>query len=185
LGEEEIILDVFKKLRDRFSSLKLVIATRDISRAENILSLIRGHTLKGALRSRLREDRALYDVLVLDTLGELNRIYGIATVAFVGGSLVPVGGHNLLEPATFGVPVLFGPHTHNFVSMSENLLRTGGGIRVVNGDELFKILEELIQNPEKREAMGACAMDFVKANRGAISRVMEHIKKRIPLHDQD
>jgi 3-deoxy-D-manno-octulosonic-acid transferase len=84
--------------------------------------------LAAAVRTKVRKEGNPYDVLVLDTVGELGRVYGLGNVAFVGGSFAPIGGHNLLEPAGFGIPVLFGPHTHNFELMSESILSVRRGI---------------------------------------------------------
>ncbi|HIJ19821.1 MAG TPA: 3-deoxy-D-manno-octulosonic acid transferase, partial [Deltaproteobacteria bacterium] len=115
-GEEEIVLDVFMRIRASFPDFRLILAPRDIGRSREIMEMVSKRDLKWVLRSRLSAgEGAEWDVLVLDTMGELGRIYGLAGVSFVGGSLVRVGGHNLLEPASFGCPILFGPYTHNFV----------------------------------------------------------------------
>ncbi|MBU0733352.1 MAG: 3-deoxy-D-manno-octulosonic acid transferase [Proteobacteria bacterium] len=129
-----------------------------------------------ATRHMPSRDGVPYDVLVLNTMGELGHIYGIASLSFVGGSLVPVGGHNLLEPATFGCPVLFGPHTHNFVSMSEALLECRGGCRVRDGNELYDTMLRLLGDKEMCARMGDRAKGFVEKNRGALERVVEHVK---------
>ncbi len=176
-GEEELILDVFKRLKSNFPQLRLILAPRDINRAEFILNLIARKRLKGTLRSKIDSKNTLLDVIVLDSIGELGRIYGIGTVAFVGGSLVPVGGHNLLEPASFGVPVLFGPHTHNFVAMSDLLISCGGGERVKDAEELYTGISELLADNHKRRTMGKNAVEFVHGNRGALSNVMGYIRR--------
>jgi 3-deoxy-D-manno-octulosonic-acid transferase len=175
-GEEEVLLDVFKELRVSFPDFLLIVAPRDIGRSREIIKMVLERELKGSLRSRLgqfEEDR--WDVLVLDTMGELGRIYGLAGVSFVGGSLVPVGGHNLLEPAGFGCPVLFGPHTHNFVLMSSMLLEWKGGLRVHDATSLQEALNSLLRNREKCAQMGANAKAFVASNSGALERVLEMI----------
>jgi 3-deoxy-D-manno-octulosonic-acid transferase len=115
-------------------------------------------------------------VLVLNTMGELGRIYGLGSVCFVGGSLVPIGGHNLLEPAGFGIPVVFGPHTHNFVSMAGALLEGGGGRRVRNSDELYMTLKAFLEDREMRIRAGERAKAFVERNRGALERVLCYVK---------
>ena len=114
-------------------------------------------------------------ILILDTIGELGRVYGVGRISFVGGSLVPVGGHNLLEPASFGCPVLFGPHTHNFVLMSQLLVESGGGIRIKNGEELFIAVKTLLNNPDRSASMGKAAKAYVAMNKGALERVMSYI----------
>lgn len=178
-GEEEIILEVFKRLRPSFPHLRLIIAPRDIERSDEILRIIRGIGLKAVLRTGVSRDTAVYDVLVLNTIGELGRIYGLGIVSFVGGSLVPIGGHNLLEPASFGSPVLFGPHTHNFVSMSESLLEAGGGWRVQDINGLHDAVKMLMEDTRLRARMGALAKEFVQESRGALGRVVAHIARNM------
>jgi len=143
-GEEKILLEIFEKLLISFPGLRLILAPREIGLSNEICTFSREMGIETVLRTALLGNRVSYDVLILDTLGELGRIYGIGTVSFVGGSLVPVGGHNLLEPASFGCPVIFGPYTHNFVAMSESLKETGGGWRVEDGQELFNRMEMLL-----------------------------------------
>ena len=174
-GEEEIIFDVFLRLRSLFSEIRLIIAPRKINRAEEILKRGLGKGLNTVLKTELTGVEA-YDVLILNTIGELGRIYGLATMSFVGGSLVPIGGHNLLEPANFGRPVLFGPHMHNFVLMSQLLVESGGGRQVENREELFETMQQLLSNPKKMERMGEKAKGFVEMNRGALARVIAYIE---------
>jgi len=193
-GEEGILLDVFKKLAVSFPRLRLILAPRDTGRSGEIVTMSRGMGLRAVLKTEVWEQLAKqkaqsakcnppcamryapYDVLVLNTMGELGRIYGLGTVCFVGGSLVPVGGHNLLEPASFGIPVVFGPNTHNFVSMAESLFEGGGGRRVRNGDELYRTMKTLLENGEVRTRTGARAKAFVERNRGALGRILYHVK---------
>jgi 3-deoxy-D-manno-octulosonic-acid transferase len=178
--EDEILLDVFKRLLPLFPALRLLIAPRRIERAGQIRVLAEQRGLSSLFKTDLTGEGApfgapAYDVLVLDTIGDLNRLYGLAEISFVGGSLVPVGGHNLLEPAAFGCPVLFGPHVHNFVLMSELLIAAGGGIMVKDEDGLFRIVKGLLSSRERAHQMGAKAKEFVAMNRGAVTRIMAHI----------
>jgi len=174
-GEEKIVLEVFKKLRPSFPLLRLILALRKIEQSDDILTQARGMGLKAVLRTGLSKNSHPYDVLILNSLGELDRIYGVSKVSFVGGSLVPIGGHNLLEPASFGCPVLFGPHTHNFVLMSELLVEAGGGRRVQDGRDLYEAVKMLVGDAEMRTGMGRFAKEFVEKNRGALERVVSHI----------
>ncbi|MBN2126486.1 MAG: hypothetical protein JW821_19450, partial [Deltaproteobacteria bacterium] len=175
-GEEEILLDAFLRLMPDLPRLRLIIAPRRIERVDRVCMLARERGLDPALRSELGVAGGKgRPVVVVDTLGELGRLYGIATVAFVGGSLAPFGGHNLLEPAAFGCPVLFGPHTHNFVLMSELLLETGGGRRVRDGGDLYRAVMEILLDPEQARVMGEKARQFVENNRGALDRVLDRI----------
>jgi len=176
-GEEDTLLRVYKRLQKEFSALRLIIAPREIERAEEIyqLSVIQG--LKTERKTGLKNHNNPYHVLILDTIGELGRIYGIAEVSFVGGSFVPIGGHNLLEPAAFGCPVLFGPHTHNFVNMSQLLIEAGGGKRVKDEEALCQILQELLSDREYAGGMGESAERFVGSNSGALERVIGVIEE--------
>jgi 3-deoxy-D-manno-octulosonic-acid transferase len=175
-GEEDVILDAFLELRKFFSALRLIIAPREVDRAAEVEKLISGKGLSAVLRKDLPHKRGPCDVLILDTLGELERIYGIAQISFVGGSLEPIGGHNLLEPASFGKPVLFGPHTHNFVLMSQLLVESGGGRRVADGEALFETMKEILSDPKISDSMGRRAREFVESNKGALGRVIEYIE---------
>ncbi len=175
-GEEEILLNVFSKLRTRFPQLRLILAPRKIEEGTRIRTMAQTKGLRAFLRTERTSGGESFDVLVLDTLGELGRVYAVAKVSFVGGSLVPIGGHNMLEPASFGRPVLFGPHVHNFALMSELLTEAGGGRMVRNGEELLQEMNALLSTPGKAMEMGARAKEFVETNRGALSRVMEHIE---------
>jgi 3-deoxy-D-manno-octulosonic-acid transferase len=136
--------------------------------------MAKGHT--SVLKTQISMSGEPYEVLILDTMGDLERIYGIAKISFVGGSLTPVGGHNLLEPASFGRPVLFGPHTDNFVLMSQLLIEAGGGRRVRDGEDLFETVKALLSDPEQSNRMGRKAKEFVETSKGALGRAMENLK---------
>jgi 3-deoxy-D-manno-octulosonic-acid transferase len=179
-GENELLLEVFHRLRQTFPYLRLIIAPRDISQANEIYKKARAMGLTAALRSELGNGKIRYDLLILNTIGELERIYGIGQISFVGGSLVAVGGHNLLEPANFGCPVLFGPYTENFVEMSKLLEEAGGGQRIRDKEELFEAVDRLLKNRELRIEMGKRAADFVVKNRGALKRAVFYISRHLP-----
>lgn len=175
-GEEDIVLDVFRRLQPLFPPLRLIIAPRRLERTGDVWRLSSRKGFRTALRTEVSGKKGRYDVLILDTIGELERLYGVAKVSFVGGSLVPIGGHNLLEPAIFGLPVLFGPYTHNFVLMSRLLIEAGAGKKVSDGEELFETMKGLLSDPEKSDRMGRKAREFVETNRGALERVAAHIE---------
>ena len=175
-GEEETLLEVHKKLRHSFAFLRLILAPRRIEQSGEIHSLAQGMGLNAVLKTELSYERdRLYDVLIINTLGELGRVYGLGKVSFVGGSLVPIGGHNLLEPASFGCPVLFGPYTHNFVLMAESLVESGGGWRVSDGNELYEAMKTLLGDDAMRTRLGREAKRFVEKNRGALENVVDYI----------
>jgi len=180
-GEFGIILDSYDLLRRKFQALRLIIVPRKIEHAEDILLACKKRGLTAVRKTALSEYNMEYQVLILDTIGELRRIYGLAEVSFVGGSLVPIGGHNLLEPASFGQPVLFGPHTHNFELMAENLIECGGGKRVRDREGLVNTLEELLLDPALSRAFGLAARRFVDMNRGALNTVREEIENTLAI----
>jgi 3-deoxy-D-manno-octulosonic-acid transferase len=113
--------------------------------------------------------------LLVDVIGRLGALYKLASVAFVGGSLVPIGGHNVLEPAAHGVPVLFGPHTHHFAEPVAALIRAGGGVTVSDGTGLARELSRLLEDEGRRRRVGRGARQVVEANRGAMARSLELI----------
>jgi len=109
-----------------------------------------------------REEKQKYNVFILNTLGELGQVYGLADIAFVGGSLAPKGGHNLLEPAFFSIPVLFGPYTYNFTTMSQLMIKYRAGKMVADESELLSVMGELLAQKSKRIEIGRRAKEFVE-----------------------
>lgn len=179
-GEEETILEAFGRLCGVSNKMRLLIAPRKIDRAGDIKRMAENSGFSSLLRTCMVGNAMPYQVLIIDTLGELARLYGLANFSFVGGSLRPFGGHNLLEPASFGCPVFFGPHTENFVQMAEELTQSGGGMRVHNAMELFSAIKPLMAEPELAHKMGKKAEKFVLRNRGAVGRVLEQIGHLLP-----
>jgi 3-deoxy-D-manno-octulosonic-acid transferase len=175
-GEEDALLRTFLRLKSRWQDLSLVIAPRDISRGKEIQELAKSIGFTAALRSQgLRSP--LPDLLILDTIGELVGYYQTCDIAYVGGSLVEQGGHNPIEPAVVGVPVLFGPHMDDFAEIAADLLAAGGAIRVHDADSLFRALERLLSDPDVRRETGVKAATSIKEKQGVISRHLELIRK--------
>lgn len=177
-GEEEIVFGAFAGLAARRPDLRLIVAPRQVERAEAILSSARRRGLKAVRRSAL-PGAGEHQVLILDTIGELGRVYGLGAVSFVGGSLVPFGGHNLLEPASFGIPVLYGPYTHNFEEMAADMERRGAGRRVTDQASLQAALHVLLAREEERRSVGRRARSFVLENQGALARVMAVLSRHL------
>jgi 3-deoxy-D-manno-octulosonic-acid transferase len=177
--EETIIFNVFEKLIEVFTNLSLIICPREAARFGAMVSLARERGFNAIRRTQLPSQREIYNVFVLDTIGELSKVYSAADVAFVGGSLTPFGGHNLLEPARFGIPVVFGPHTFNFDAMSRSLVAYGGGKRVTGESDLLSVMRELLGQEEMRRQIGKRAQAFVEGNQGALERVMGVLKPYI------
>ena len=169
-GEEEALLESFCALRHHRRDLKLILAPRYVKRVEAVESLIQNRGLSFVRKSALDggDDcaspsamlRTSYDVVIVDTMGELGWIYGSGDVAFVGGSLVPVGGHNPFEPLRAGVPVVFGPNMHQ--EGAELLLKAGAAVQVADGGELTMRLKELLDHPERRDTMVASGRGIMR-----------------------
>jgi 3-deoxy-D-manno-octulosonic-acid transferase len=120
------------------------------------------------------------DAVVLDTIGELAQVYQVATAVFVGGSLVPAGGHNILEPALYGKPIIFGPHMENFREIVDTFLASGAAIQVSSARELEDAVMSLMGDPVRRARLGAAAKALVEANRGAKDRTMRVVTDLLP-----
>ncbi len=170
-GEESQILDVFQALRGDPGNLALILAPRHPERVEEVEALVRAHGLPVVRRSRI-DSRAWGDVILLDTVGELAAIYAVADVVFIGGSLVPAGGHNVIEPALHAKPVVFGPHMSNFREAAALLLQAGAGIQVRDGAELAGALGALLASETARHQRGAAAWNAVRAHQGACERTV-------------
>ena len=179
-GEEEILLEVLRTVRGRFPSVKMLLAPRDIPRSDNIVELIRRQGFSAELRSRLAassEGQPDIDVVVLDTIGELGRFYSLADLVFIGGSLVSHGGHNILEPAAQGKPIIVGPHMFNFKSTYALFSVRGACATVLDGQELKMKIIELLTDRTGADKMGREAAAIVAENQGAAIRTVEHLKQ--------
>jgi 3-deoxy-D-manno-octulosonic-acid transferase len=185
-GEEEAIIRAFNRLRTSGSTALLVLAARQPERFADVERLCRQEGLSTIRRTELpidAEPRA--DAVVLDTIGELAEVYQIATVVFVGGSLVRAGGHNILEPAVFGKPIVFGPHMENFAEIAEAFLANDAAVQVRSGRELEAAVLSLMGDPVRRARLGAAARALVEANRGAKDKTLEAIAGVLPPQDHE
>lgn len=168
-GEEGHILSVYKHLKNRFPSLLLLLVPRHPERFDYVARKIGRRGLHCVRRSDgPAELGAEVDVYLGDTMGELSLMYACSDVAFVGGSLEPFGGQNILEPSALGVPVLFGPHMFNFPDISRWTVKEGAGKMVQNTSELEQVLAELLTNPTLRDDMGSKGLALIEAHRGAL-----------------
>jgi 3-deoxy-D-manno-octulosonic-acid transferase len=151
-GEEDMILKVYARLREEFPKLGLILAPRNQQRFKEVYRLAKERGWQTARRSQLygKDGRGIKpDVLVLDTIGELSCFYSLGNFAFVGGSLAPFGGHNPLEPAQRGLPVVFGPHMENFKEIAAILTGSGGGFQISTEDELYGQIKNWLVAPAK------------------------------------
>ncbi len=182
-GEEEAIVTAYQSLGATFPDLRLVLAPRHIERAAQVEQMVAAKGLAVSRRS-VGKGGALSGagprVVVLDTRGELALLYREAVVAFVGGTLVPVGGHNLLEPAVWGKPVLFGPHTDHCAEVAALLLDAQGGRIVPDAAGLAQGLRELLGDAASLNRMGQAARQVVADNQGALQRSADIIAALLP-----
>ena len=169
-GEEEVVLDVFEKLRPLFRGLKLLLAPRHPERCPEVARMAISRHLRVQMRTERRGGAAEVDVLLLDTMGELAEAYAAGDIVFVGGSLTPVGGHNLLEPIAHRRPVLFGRYMDNAVDIARALKELGGGVEVYDGDSLYHAARKLLGDPEQRRAIANAAYGIIEEHRGATER---------------
>jgi 3-deoxy-D-manno-octulosonic-acid transferase len=180
-GEEMAVLRAFRRVRTAAPNALLVLAPRNPERFGEAEQLARQEGWKVAKRSDLAVDaEPRVDVVVLDTIGELATIYQIATVVFVGGSLVATGGHNVLEPAVFGKPIVFGPHMQNFLEIAEAFVSNGAGVQLAGAAELDEAFLSLMSDPVRRARLGAAARALVEANRGANEKSITVLATLLP-----
>lgn len=172
-GEEELVLSAFRQVLQQFPKALMILAPRHPERFEKVAALIESSGLKLARRSAWQPGVPLMpgSIFLLDTVGELASVYELADVAFVGGSLMPLGGHNILEPAQHGVPVLTGPHTFNFREIVR-IFEQGGGLRVVTAANLGSVLVELLSNAQERKMLGQRARELFIQNTGAMEKTI-------------
>jgi 3-deoxy-D-manno-octulosonic-acid transferase len=181
-GEHEIVLRAFERIRTLARNPLLILAPRKPEHFAEAASLARQYGFRTVLRSELAIDEEVRaDVVILDTIGELAQVYQAATVVFVGGSLVPVGGHNILEPAVYGKPIVFGPHMQNFAEIAEAFLAGRAAVQVASGREMEDALIELLLDPEARAPLGNRARALVEANRGARERTLAALAGLVPV----
>lgn len=169
-GEEKIILNVYRKLLADFSDLRLLIAPRHPERAKRIADLALKNGFNPIFISSLNLTPDTHEpryIFILDTIGQLMNYYAIADTVFVGGSLAKIGGQNILEPASLGKPVIFGPYMFNFRDIADLFLENNAGVLVKNEEELITSIKDLLNKPDKREAMGKKARALILENQGA------------------
>ena len=181
-GEETAVLKAFRSVKTAAPNAIAIIAPRHPERFGEVERLARDMGFDTMKRSELpidAEPRA--DVVVLDTIGELAQTYQLATAVFVGGSLADHGGHNILEPAIFGKPIVFGPHMQNFKEIAEAFLTNGAALQVGSDQALDETLLALVTDPVRRARLGAAARALVEANRGAKQKTLKVIRELVPV----
>lgn len=175
-GEDELVLDAFEQLRTAEPTALLVLVPRHPERFDAVTALAQSRGWRVARRTELVPDAPLEaDVVVVDTMGELAALFSLATVVFVGGSLVDAGGHNILEPALFGVPVVVGPSMHNFAEISAMFLEAGALVQVTDGNALTTAVLALFADQGGRRDLGARGRALLERHRGAATRTIDEI----------
>ncbi len=183
-GEEPLVLEAWQKVRQKYPRAIMILAPRHPGRFDEVAELLKAMQLSTVRRTGLPEDeyeiRRLLshtEILLLDTIGELAEMVGIAGVVFVGGSLVPTGGHNVVEPAFWGKPILFGPHMNNFRDVAGLFLKADAAVQVADAGGLADAILRLLDHPEDARRLGERAREVVSRQSGAATRIMEQMEE--------
>jgi 3-deoxy-D-manno-octulosonic-acid transferase len=172
-GEEEPLLTAFKTVRQQFPTAVMILAPRHPERFEKVAALISAEGLLLQRRSQWSPPQAISSgIFLLDSVGELAAVYQLADIAFVGGSLVPTGGHNILEPAQYGAAILVGPHTFNFREIV-SIFEQGAAVKIVNAETFAPQVLSLLGHPDERQRMGRLAKDLFTKHAGATRRTLD------------
>lgn len=177
-GEEAMVLRCFQTLKRSFPDLVLVLVPRDPGRAKGVRRMFKEAGFFVPLRTELgrMNPGTTPEAVIVDTIGELRRLYAIADVVFVGKSLIKLGGQNPLEPAALKKPIIFGPHMFNFRLVAERLVREGGALQVADEEGLLQEAGGLLADPKRSNAMGTRAYDVFRMNRGAVKKTLAVIE---------
>jgi 3-deoxy-D-manno-octulosonic-acid transferase len=172
-GEEEPLLAAFKTVQQKFPMAVMILAPRHPERFEKVAALISAEGLLLQRRNQWQPPQAIRNgIFLLDSVGELAAVYELADIAFVGGSLVPTGGHNILEPAQYGAAILVGPHTFNFREIV-NIFEQGGAVKTITAETLGAQFLSLLGHPDERQRMGRAAKELFSKHAGATSRTLD------------
>jgi 3-deoxy-D-manno-octulosonic-acid transferase len=175
-GEEEALVTAHAELTRTLPDALLVMVPRHPQRFDAVAGMLARHGARFERRSRAPSVQAASQVLLVDTMGELTALYAAADLAFVGGSLVPIGGHNLLEPAALGAPVITGPYNANSAGIAAQLIAAGGAVEVSDSARLVGALRGLFADPAERTRMGGRAREFVERHKGSLARLLALIE---------
>jgi len=184
--EEEVALRIWQGLRERGQSVRLILVPRQKERFDEVARLLESSDVSFARRSTMKAGDEPADVILVDTIGELGAVWGLADLAFVGGSLDGVrGGQNMIEPAAYGSVVLFGPHVWNFRTIASSLIDAGGAIQIRDEAELAEVVTRLIASKSERSNLGLAARQFVRQQQGATARTIELLGRLLPVTVQN
>jgi len=180
-GEEEVLVALYKDLKKIAPGLVLILAPRHLERLDEVEGILKKEALSWVRKTAFSPDASPPDqghpeVILLDTMGELMGFYSLGTLVFVGGSLVPIGGHNPLEPLFFKKCILFGPHMFHFLEIARRLIEAGGAIQVSGKEALFSELKRLLLDEVARKEVGEKGHQFLQKHQGATGRMFEEIR---------
>jgi 3-deoxy-D-manno-octulosonic-acid transferase len=178
-SEEAMLTEAFHRVLGRHRAAVMLLAPRHPERFEAVATVLQQANLRFFRRSQWNGESLSGAVLLVDSIGELSSLYALADIAFVGGSLVPRGGHNIIEPAQHGVPILVGPHTENFRDIVE-LFRSRDAVRVVSPSDLSSVFLELLANEGQRRDLGRRAAETLDAQRGATTLTLGKLHELLP-----
>ncbi len=178
-GEDALILAAHKQLLGLFPKALLILVPRHPERFESVYALCIEQRMRVQRRSTQALVSAEHQVLLGDTMGELLFLYALADLAFVGGSLIKHGGHNMLEPIALAKPTLIGPHYFNFLEIAEQLLAAGGLQKVAHSQQLAQTIARLWTNKERAEQMSRAAQQVLQRNQGALQRLLDSIQAQL------
>lgn len=183
-GEEPLVLDAWRRIHEKHPHAIMVLAPRHPARFDEVAAMLESRQLSAVRRTSLPENEdefrrslAHTEILLLDTIGELAEVAGVADVVFVGGSLVPTGGHNVVEPAFWAKPILFGPHMNNFRDVAAFFLGAGGAIQVADAAGLADAVLHLLDHPADARRMGERAREVVRRQAGATARILGQMEE--------
>jgi 3-deoxy-D-manno-octulosonic-acid transferase len=182
-GEEEMLVDVLHHVKSNFPNLTCVVAPRNPERADTVCQMFTSMGFSTVLLkniTEMRKSRSAIDVIIIDALGMLKKLYAISDVAFIGGSFVKRGGHNPIEPAAYAKPILFGPYMGNFEYIADLLLNTEGAIQAHDTQQISEIVCMLLKDIDKAQRMGENAFSVFQANSGAIEKTLTVINNCLP-----
>jgi 3-deoxy-D-manno-octulosonic-acid transferase len=180
-GEESILIDAFSRIRKDFADTVLILVPRNPERARSVLKLCKSAGFLSILMKNFEniDKDEKFDVIVVDVIGILKRLYAIADVAFVGGSLVNIGGHNPLEPSAFSKPIIFGQYMSAFANISQMLVDSGGAVQVKNTNSLYETIADILSDSDKARNMGEKAFRVFNANKGAVEKTLKVIESQL------
>ncbi len=183
-GEEPLVLEAWQRIHARHPRGVMILAPRHPGRFDEVAELLQTQQLSMVRRTNLPEDEyeirrllSQTEILLLDTIGELAEMVGVADVVFVGGSLVPTGGHNVVEPAFWGKPILFGPHMNNFRDVASLFLAAGGAVQVADAGGLADAVLRLLDYPDDARRMGEKAKGVIHQQSGAATRILDQMEE--------